>query len=270
MIGLAIFFFSNLVSNGQEIERKNAFSLQLGFAHLTRQDRIFSPMVHRDGSVPNFRIQYDRNARFSQRVLVSYASFQPMVNGPYEFYMHGVGETAGPHYFTMVDLSYRLGKSTKLAENSTLDYGGFLQAKVQAMSYVYGRISSFGYLAPFGLGLSGTYHYEIQPKGTVSASLNLPLVSWVARSPFLVNDDTFIENIASHNSLTTFLAYVGDGKLGTWNTIQYFDLELAYQYRLGERWQIGAAYWFEFIHHSQPRPLLSFRNSLNLTGTFSF
>ena len=71
-------------------------------------------------------------------------------------------------------------------------------------------------------------------------------------------------------SFKTFMAYVADGQMATWNKLQTFDLELKYAYDLNKRWDFGAAYLFEFIHMSQPRNLLSFRNSLNVSATYKF
>ncbi len=51
----------------------------------------------------------------------------------------------------------------------------------------------------------------------------------------------------------------------SWNRLQYLDLEARYQYRLSDRWALGAAYAFEFIHSSEPRPLWSFRNGLMIS-----
>lgn len=267
---LVLSIFMTVLSFGQEKERKNAISIYLGPSHLIRQDVIFSPMVHRDMTFPALGIDYSRRAKYFQNISLQYAGFSPMVSEPYTFVFEGEEEIANPHYLTFIDLDYLFGKEKKLNERSSFTYGGMFATKVQVLNYVYGRISSFGYFASFGLGGFGQYRHQIGEKGTVTARLQLPLFSWVARSPYLVNDDEFIDNISSHSGVKTFLAFIGDGNLATWNRIQYFDFDFGYDFKLNPKWTLGANYWFEFIHFSNPRPLTSFRNSLQLQATYSF
>ncbi|MCS4433415.1 hypothetical protein [Aquiflexum gelatinilyticum] len=255
---------------GQENEKKNDITIYFGPSHLIRQDLIFSPMVHRDMTFPAFGIEYSRRGKFYQNIGIQYAGFDPMVSEPFTFIFDGEEENAYPHYFTFIDLDYLLGKEKKLDGKSSFTYGGMFGSKVQVLNYVYGRISSFGYFASFGLGGFGQFRYRLGEKSTLTAGLQLPVFSWVARSPYLVNDDEFIDNISSHSGLKTFLAFIGDGKFATWNRIQYFDFDLTYDLELNPRWTFGARYWFEFIHFSKPRPLTSFRNSLQFQATYSF
>jgi hypothetical protein len=255
---------------GQEKERKNEISLYFGPSHLIRQDLIFSPMVHRAMTFPSIGIEYSRKGKFYQDIGIQYAGFDPMVSEPFTFIFEGEELTAYPHNFTFIDLEYLFGKEKKLDKKSSFTYGGLFGSKVQVLNYVYGRISSFGYFSSFALGGFGQYSYQLGDNSALTAGLQLPVFSWVARSPYLVNDDEFIENISSHSGVKTFLAFIGDGKFATWNRIQYFDFDLAYEFKLSTRWIFGAKYWFEFIHFSKPRPLTSFRNSFQVQTTYSF
>ncbi|WP_026969503.1 hypothetical protein [Algoriphagus terrigena] len=259
-----------VASFGQQQEKASALTLSVGPGFLNRQDLIFSPFAHSDFSILNVGLDYTREAEFYQKVSLRYANFNPMVTAPYGFTFHGEPETAYPHSFNFIDLDYQFGKQVKGIQNGNLKVGGLFSTDIQATSYVYGRISSFGYYAAIGLGVFGTYEIPINEKSRLSTTLKLPLFAWLARSPYLVNDDEFIENISSHSGFKTFMAYLGDGQLATWNKVQTLDFELKYEYDLSERWGIGAAYLFELIHMSQPRNLLSFRNSLNFSGSYKF
>lgn len=254
----------------QETKSENALTLNFGPSYIIRQDLIFSPAIHRDFSLINLGLEYTRKAKFLQVVSLRYANYNPMVASPYEFTDHGESNTAYPHSFNIVDLDYQLGKDIKEIKNATITVGGLFTTDIQAMDYVYGRISSFGYYASLGIGFFGTYERPVNEKSKLAATLKLPLFAWFTRSPYLVNDDEFIENISSHSGFKTFMAYLGDGQMATWNSFQTFDFELKYKYDLSGRWECGAAYLFEFIHMSQPRNLLSFRNYLNLSATFKF
>lgn len=257
-------------SLGQEIARKNALTLSFGPSSIVRQDLIFSPFVHKDFSLLNVGLDYKREAKSYQKVSINYANFNPMVTGPYEFTFHGQPYTAYPHSISFIDLDYQFGKPLHAIQDGQLTLGGHFFTDIQVMNYAYGRISNFGYFASIGVGIFGTYKVRINEKGSIQSTLRLPLLAWLARSPYLVNDDEFIDNISSHSGVKTFMALLGDGQLASWNKIQKVDFEVKYAFDLNTRWGFGAGYLFEVIHVSQPRKLLSFRNSLNFSTSFKF
>ena len=263
-------WFTAFISFGQETEKKNALALSFGPAYIMRQDLIFSPVIHADLSFLNLGLDYTRESKLFQKVRLRYASFNPMVAEPYEFSVHSDTESAYPHSFNFIDLDYQIGKKLSENQKSRITVGGLLSADIHALTYVYGRISSLGYYSAFGLGVFGTYGRSINAKSNLAATLQIPLIAWLARSPYLVNDEEFIENISSHSGFNTFMAFISDGQFVTWNKMQTLDLELKYTYSLSEKWDLAAAYLFEFIHVSKPRNLLSFRNSLNLSANFRF
>jgi hypothetical protein len=259
-----------LTSFGQETARKNALTLSFGPSSIVRQDLIFSPFVHKDFSLLNVGLEYIREAKSFQKISINYANFNPMVAEPYEFTFHGEPYTAFPHSMNFIDLDYQFGKTVNAIHDGQLTLGGHFFTDIQVMNYAYGRISSFGYFASLGLGVFGTYKVPINEKSRIQSTIRLPLVAWLARSPYLVNDDEFINNTSSHSGIKTFMALLGDGQLASWNKIQTIDFEAKYAFDLNHRWGFGAAYLFEFFHVSQPRKLLSFRNSLNFSTSFKF
>lgn len=255
---------------GQEHNRKNMLTLNLGTSYLARQDLIFSPMIHKDISFLNVGMEYTREAKLFQKGSLRYGNFNPGVSTPYDFTIHGESHTAYPHSFNFIDVDYLIGKNVKESRKSIFTVGGLFVMDVQAMNYVYGRTSSFGYYSTLGLGVFGKHQYTISKKSNLTTTLQLPLMVWLARSPYLVNDDEFIENTYSHSGFKTFMSFIGDGQLVTWNRLQTFDLDIKYTYTLNEKWNLGVAYLFEFIHSSQPRNLLSYRQSINLNANFRF
>lgn len=255
---------------GQKNYVNNSLSLNVGLTYIARQDLIFSPLIHRDVSVLNLGMDYTRQANLFQKVSLRYGNFDPMVAKPYTFTVYGEPQNAYPHSFNLIDLSYLIGDKIKDAEKAIFYAGGLLTMDVQALNYVYGRISSFGYYSMSGLGVFGRYQYQINEKSQISTTLQLPIVGWQARSPYLVNDDEFIDNISSHSGIKTFIAMVGDGELVTWDRWQAFDMDIRYMYHINEKWQMGFVYLFEFVHSNQPRNLLSYRHSLNYSVKFNF
>lgn len=267
---LFIFGLSAIDGSGQGTTGKNALSLHFGPAFIARQDLVFSPFIHGDFSFLNIGAGYTRKAKLFQKVNLRFANFNPMVAEPYEFAVHGENYTAYPHSLSLIDLDYQLGKRISENQRSVITAGGLYSTDIQALNYVYGRIGSFGYYSAFGLGIFGTYERPVSEKSHLAATLQLPLIAWLARSPYLVNDDEFIENISSHSGLKTFMAFIGDGEFVSWNKMQTLDLELKYEYSLNERWGLSAAFQFDFVHVSQPRNLLSFRNSLDFSACYKF
>lgn len=146
---------------GQETKRENALTLSIGPSYIMRQDLIFSPVIHHNFSLINLGLDYTRKAKFFQKVSLRYANFNPMVANPYEFTLHGEPNTAYPHSFNFIDLDYQFGKSIKETKNATITIGGLFSTDIQAMSYVYGRISSLGYFAAIGLGGFSKYERSI-------------------------------------------------------------------------------------------------------------
>lgn len=249
---------------------KNTISLEWGVSRLQRQDLVFSPFIHTDFSAIQGALVYARDKKLYHNIRLGFVQYDPMQARPYIYQEYQETKTAHPHLFTFVDLDYILAKPLWEYPKARLLLGGSLLTDVQAMDYVYGRISNFGYFASIGLGLYTAYQQQIKEKHQLFGSLQLPLVSWIARSPYLVNDDEFIENISSHKALRTFFAFIEDGQLTGFNRWQAFNLSLMYHYRLGARWELGTHYQLDLLHASKPANLLSYQNRLSLGSRFSF
>ncbi len=255
---------------GQDVIRKSSLSLNFGPGYIIRQDLIFSPFIHTGFSFSNVGIVYTREAKLFQKVSLQYGNYSPSVTKPYNFTVHSEANTAYPHSFNLIDIDYLIGKNLRKTEKSTIMAGGLFTSDIQALSYVYGRISSFGYYSAFSLGIFGKYRVAVNEKNYLTAALQMPVVVWFSRPPYMGIDDEFIENISSHSGFKTFTAFIGDGELVTWNRLQTFDLGIKHSYSLNEKWDLGAGYLFEFIHANQPQKLLSFRNSIQISATFRF
>lgn len=261
-----------IVVNGysQQTPPENTLNFSAGFNHLTRQDLIFSPFIHRDVSAVNIGVSYSRIGRLYQQASLRYTSFAPVLAEPYSYFDLGEQKTAGPHHFTMVDIDYFLGKRILQKSKSSTTIGGLISTDIQLLNYVYGRIGNTGYVFSFGMGAFMKQDFQISEKGTLSAELQMPLFFWLARSPYLVNDDEYIENISSHSDLKSFAAFINDGSVATIERFQSLDVGIGYAYQINPKWQIGTDYRFEFMYASAPRNLLSFRNSINLSANFIF
>jgi hypothetical protein len=257
----------SITTFAQAQEFKNAWSFQYGAGSLTKQDLVFSPFVHSSTTPLQIGLGYTRLATWHQNLNLRFAAFGTALVDAYPFTLDGEIQRSQPHNFTLIDVDYGLGRPI----NRTTSAGLQLAVDVQALTYSYGRVSgSFGYFANFGLGIYFEKRHSFAERHRISGKLSLPLLNWLARSPYLVNDDVFIENTSSHNGLKTFLSFIEDGNLVGLDKFQSIDLQLKYAYHLTPRWTLGANYLFEFVHSKQPRNLLQYRHSLHLLTAFNF
>ena len=240
--------------------------VSLGPSLLNRQDLIFSPFVHTNLSLLNGGLEFHKRKNGHQFLRLQYNGFTAGLKTPYDYQLDGETHTAFPHSFTFVQLGYGRGWFIGKKDKDKTVLGLSLLMDVQAMNYEYGRFSFFGYYSTTALGAWYQHSLRHTEKSKVSAMVNLPLVSWMARSPYLINDDEFIENTFSHNGLATFFDYLEDGHLATWNEWQSVEISLQYQYDISQNWSLGAGWKFSFIHAALPKDLYSVQNNLSVVA----
>ncbi len=247
--------------------QQKSLSLRLGPGHVARQDQIFSPFVHTDWSLLNGGIRYETRSHLHQWIDLGFGSYSPIRTSSYRY---GEGNQTYPHSFLLANLTYALGKPipSKNPAN-TWAVGGFFGNAIQATTYNYGPVGNFGYFASVDLGIWARFSRHLSKQNAVSVATQLPILSWIARSPYLVNDDEYIENIYSHNGLKTFFAYLADGKLQTLNRVQQAELHLTFTHELNDRWILGAWYECHFLHTRTTLPLVQIRNVLNVSTTLT-
>ncbi len=259
LIGV-LFFPATLPAQQQH----RSLLLQAGPAYQQRQDLVFSPFIHSGYSLTNIGIGYQWNKEVIQSVDLGFFSFTSGKAAPYTYIEDGEEKTAYPHAITAVAANYGAGKA--IWQNGSLQgvLGGAFNIDVQPVNYQYARISSFGYYSRFGLSAWYRQSYRLTGNQSFAARVELPVVSWVARSPYLVNDDEFIENIQSHNGVKTFASFIGDGSLQSWGKLQQLLFDLDYLYTINSKWEAGVRYRYLVTHSVVPRNLISLQHSLNV------
>lgn len=240
-------------------EHENTLTINTWAGFINRQDMIFSSLVHKDISLITPSLGFTRQAKLYQNIFLGFAMFNPSSSELYEYSRNGETHLTSPHNFIFGKIRYTLGKTWKNGNNG-FTAGLMLQANIQALIYNYGRISSFGYYSAAGPGIMAAYSLNTGDKGNLSFALAVPAVSLYARSPYLVNDDEFIENTSSHSGFKTFAGFINDGQWLTWNRLQHFDLKLQYDHEISSRLKIGSGWSLDYIHANEPRELLSFQN----------
>lgn len=245
--------------------QKNTLRVGLGFSRIDRQDQIFSPLVHSGGSVQQIDLHWQRTGRLLQFAGISYGGFAASRFASFDYTQKPDTDikTTLPHTFNMVELTYGLGKQWQSGA-FTLSAGGALENTVQAMYYQYGQAAFLGYFAAFSVSPWLNVSLPAGNAGAVQAGLSVPLVSWIARSPYLVNDDEFIENISAHGGVAIFGNFIEDGSLQFPDKMQKVTAQLSFTRALGKKWTAGVRYRCQFIRQTDPLTLLSYQNDFRL------
>lgn len=266
-ITITTFFFLPAVLLAQEEDSKNrSIGISWGISHVGRQDLIFSPFIHKAESPLDIGIVYRKQKKLMQMADLNFTMFRPSYAGTYDFLEHGELKTAEKGVFTFVNLNYFLSKNIHQTTRMKLHLGAGIMGKVETLDYVYGRIGNFGYLSTLGLAVSMANEYRLSENQSISLQIRFPLVSWLARSPYAINDDEYIENTQSHHAINSFFSLISDGQLATWDQLQYGNLEFGYHILLKTRWSMGIKYHLSALHSTLPRNLLSIQNGIKLTA----
>ena len=253
-------------------ENKNSITIEYGLHHLAMQDLIFSPFILKDVTPLNIGIIYKHENRFLNMAEIYFNSFDPVYLETFKYYSVPDSDTLETirNDFTHVKINFVHGKEWVSTEKYSWYLGAASENTVHAQYYYAGYFGTFGYFASFGLSAWSQFEYRLNDKHQFTVAAHFPLAAWVARSPYLANDDEFIQNISSHSGIKTFFAYLEDGSLQTLEKLQQINLKLNYEYVLNNRWDIGASYQFNFIHYSKPLNLLYYQNGLNINAAFHF
>jgi hypothetical protein len=247
----------------------NRISIVTGSSIMARQDLIYSPFIHSGNSINSFGLRYLYQNDILHFITIDFsANSDQLISGEMQMDNHKHGFL--PHEFIYFSTAYGLGKLIAEEENITQYLGGSLKGDLQAAFYNFQLSEMFGYYINLSLNVWYKYSYKINERHSVSALAELPVISWLARPPYLAEDDEFIKNISSHDNLKILSAFIADGKVVTLNKLQGLNFNLEYSYSLSETFEIGAGYHLSFVHTNEPKKLTSFQNKLNLIASVKF
>lgn len=235
-----------------------------GGAYLARQDLVFSPMAHRSFSPIAAQLSYERAGRMHHAASISFSTHSPILVPSYEFTDDSTGDPRYtlPHSFNFLALEYALGVPLLEDHSGRIVVGGSLPQEIDITSYTYSVSGVFGYSATFSLAAWMQGSLALGERVELTGTLRIPVVGWLARSPYLVNDDEYIENISSNRTLPTFAAFIADGSLASFGRVQRADLSLLARYSLRDRWTATAELRYGFARVAVPLQLLSYKAQL--------
>jgi hypothetical protein len=256
------------IAMGQE-KHERRITVAAGASQVSHQDLTHTPLIHSGTTPRSFGLRFERLGGWQHFVSATLSSVESRRGGSYPVLHGDHGHHTDAHAYVFADASFGVGRRVPAPKGSAV-LGAAARLDLHATDYSYGLEKNFGYYISPGLDLWYRHDIELGSRHGVSARAQAPLVSWVARSPYMVNDDRFIENIASNDPLRIAFAFLADGELAGWSRRQRLDLGLDYHFALTRRFDVGASYRFVFLRDSEPRPLTSVRSSVDLTTSIRF
>lgn len=269
IINLLLIFLINKNLFSQE-NRINSLGFSTGYSFISKQDLVYSPFKHSGNSTFNYKIKYryenDLIHLFESGISVNKIQrFEPFIM-EMEHHSHKIH----PHEFVNFNLYYGIG--TVISENN--DYkewvGGSINSDIQAAFYNFVLSEMFGYLINNSLNIFYNRKYDILDNHNFLFSLEIPLISWLSRPPYLAEDDKFIENISSHNKSKILFAFIKDGEIAFPNKIQKLNFNIEYNYNLSNNFSFGIDYYFSFTRTTEPKTYLNIINNINFLTTYKF
>lgn len=253
---------------------QNTLGVHYGYRHLQRQDLTFSPLSFKGTAPLNLGLAYGREgqkSRFSVGLQVS--GFNARSTDPFEYTSRGEEEpkTLPASGFWNIDLKINYLRKIKTSnEQLKLHAGLALDNQIGALFYEFGEYGAFGYTTAFSLAPAVSADWQLGKKNSLRLGANLPVLTWLARSPYAINDDDFIERQSSHQGLKTLLRLSADGELASFGEVQRVALSTQFQRKLNERWSASLGYDFALLRSTLPHPLAVVENAVSLGIVFKF
>jgi hypothetical protein len=257
----------NLAANPAK-PKKNYLRLQWGLHAFSRQDQLLSPLIYSDVSAANLGITYERTGEKAKNTAVLlFDRYTPTAHAEYTYTHDGRQEQIFPTFTTVVSLRY--GHARRPGNGSWFT-GLMSDNQVKAGEQGYGAAATFHYLGAFSLSPWLSYDRPLTDRLHLSLQTWVPLVAWVTRSPYALNDDQYMRDNANHKGVPTFFNYVAGGRLQTLNHWRKINFTADATYSLSPRIGVVVSYQAEALRLTQPRTLTSYQQYFNTGFQFSF
>lgn len=243
-----------------------------GVAPVVRTDLLLSPLRY-TGVMPAVGLMWTGTGeRASTRVAVDLA-LGGLRSGPDWTWTRddGSGETVetGPTGSTLVDL--RVGHGRRVLDRTwSLEVGGSFTTHLEQHYYPYAFTSVSNYLGT--LSLSPWVEASVDPGKRHHLAFEgwVPLLTWVARSPYAVHDDEYLWHNRDTNPLAIAARYIGAGQLSSPLNYQSAHLRTTWSIDLSKHLGLLVAGRLDAVHLTEPSPLAELQLGVNagLRGSF--
>lgn len=245
---------------------QNALELTYGFRHYQRQDLTFSPLIFKGLAPLNLGLAYQKSDEKSQtNVGLNLAGFASRSVAAFDYtkWNEPAPLTTLPSNFWLIDLGASHLRKVGGESGRSDWYGGLsLNLQMGALFYDFAEYGTFGYTTIASLSPTVAGKWSFGEKNSLQFSAKLPLLNWLARSPYAINDDDFIERQSSHRGLKTLLRLSADGHLASLGQVQAGSFSAKFQRKINEKWAASLGYDFALLRSQDPHPLTAIENGV--------
>lgn len=242
------FLLFNKLEAQEETNRKLFF--RLGQQQLHLLDEQASPILYRAQGI-QAQVGFTRQkALHSWEYQLGFASLVMEPSRPELRFGEAEATTTGAN----LQISYLRNLSPETKWNWQI--GGRLQ---QELLLDFDAIADFPWIfAQGGVFAQGQLDYRLKEKHALSATLALPLFSWIIDMPYhqIPRLEGRVPDVITVIKTGTRLSF--------WDSFQRFDLGLNYQYSFSPKWQLAANYQWAWFHDREPRGLWAYQGRLGL------
>jgi hypothetical protein len=239
--------------------------LSFGGQYIERQDLVLSPSIYKGVAPLNMQLLYRYNTpRTIKEISIHAGMFSLSANPAFNYIEPEESKTVKTNPSKMLLIEARYTYLRRFSDKNPFNWaiGGVLDNQIIGHFQEYGYGSAFGYTTVSALSIAGQVHTAVGQKGQLSLRMFTPIVSWVGRSPFALNDDAFIENLKSHRTLKMIGYFIADGSVQLPNVFQKINGQIIFTHKLSHRFQLNLSDEIEIVRTKQPRPLNNWRNQL--------
>lgn len=231
-----------------------------------RHDQLMSPLVHSGVSVTGGALAYRWRGQRHALATGLELDHVPARSGP--AYEHKLDDGTSGKTFPSSWFTARIptGWGVDLARSDALDLvvGGLFDARIEVLSWSYGVTWTTGYSGAFLLGPWLDARWRPRQRWTLEAGATAPLLGWMARSPYALNDDEYIRANRTHSPFVAFGALMADGRPSWLAGHQALRARAAAAYALTDVTGLLMGYRLEVWHDADPLPVLAVGHALDL------
>jgi len=249
--------------------------LQLGWAprYHTRKDELYSPLWQQGLSAEGIALRYSWNGeRSAHRAAIGVAKSQ-IKAGPtwgYNDWPTGETKTTWPVYITHIQVAYAYLHKLPVPDVVTLRLGGAVDVDLQNIDWL---IAGYGFGSYFGsitLDIKAELTVPVAERHSLTLDVGLPLLAWIARSPYSIHDETTIYNNRDANDFKTAFRYIGAGRLESWNSFQSLRAALTWRWQISDPMGLALTLHSRLTAEQHPRPLLATETGLTVAANWQF
>lgn len=240
-----------------------------GVAPVVRTDLLLSPQRY-TGAMPSVGLLWRADNERATHLAGFDLALGGLSSGPeWTFTMDGEPAVAGPTGSTLVDLRTAHGWSV-VDSTWTVHVGGSFAGHLEQHYYPYGFSGVSTYLGVFTLAPWADASVDLSRRQHLAIDGWVPVLAWVARSPYSVHDDEYLWANRDTNVPAIIARYIAAGGLASPLSYQSGHLRATWSLDLSDHLAVLVAGRLDAVHLTEPFPMteLQLGATAGLRGSF--